>query len=67
MFSGRHELPRHNNRIFIDRDGAIFTQLINYLRSGKYPIFNTKTEEINFFEEMEYWQINTNEDSNDIE
>jgi hypothetical protein len=66
MFSGRHELPKHDGRIFIDRDGHAFTNMINYLRNGKYPVFKDKNDEINFFEEMEFWQIPQHEASNNI-
>jgi len=31
--------------------------MINYLRNGKYPVFKDKNEEINFFEELNFWQI----------
>jgi hypothetical protein len=64
MFSGRHEIPKHNGRVFIDRDGISFFNMINYLRTGKFPIFKDKNEEINFFEELEYWQIPIYEGSN---
>jgi len=57
MFSGRHEIPRHNGRLFIDRQGEAFINMINYLRNGKYPVFRDKSEEINFFEEIFFWQI----------
>lgn len=57
MFSGRHEIPKHNNRIFIDRDGLAFFHMIGYLRTGKFPMFKDKNDEINFFEELEFWQI----------
>ena len=57
MFSGRHEIPKHNGRLFIDRQGEAFVNLINYLRNGKYPVFRDKNEEINFFEELAFWQI----------
>ena len=39
MFSGRHDLPRHNGRIFIDRDGQAFVDMISYLRNGVKPPF----------------------------
>jgi hypothetical protein len=39
MFSGRHELPKHKNKIFIDRDGQAFTDMLSYLRSGLKPPF----------------------------
>jgi hypothetical protein len=57
MFSGRHEIPKHNGRLFIDRQGEAFVNLINYMRNGKYPVFKDKNEEINFFEELNFWQI----------
>jgi hypothetical protein len=63
MFSGRHELPKHDGRIFIDRDGYAFTSMINYLRNGKHPVYKDKNEEINFFEELEFWQIPQHETS----
>jgi hypothetical protein len=57
MFSGRHSLSMHNGRVFIDRDGEIFCQVISYLRTGKIPIFDSKTRENLFYEELDYWQI----------
>jgi len=48
MFSGKHKLNKHNGRIFIDRDGDPFISVITYLRSGKVPVFNSKTDEIKF-------------------
>lgn len=55
MFSGRHQLATHNGRVFIDRDGDTFCQVINYLRTGKVPIFDNKVKENAFFEEIDYW------------
>lgn len=57
MFSGRHDIQKHNERMFIDRQGDAFISMINYLRNGKYPVFRDKNEEINFFEELNFWQI----------
>lgn len=57
MFSGKYDLTMHNNRIFIDRDGQAFTNLVNYLRTGKFPIFSDKQEEQAFFEELSFWKI----------
>lgn len=64
MFSGRHDVSKHNNRVFIDRDGVSFKNMINYLRSGKFPIFKEKNDETSFFEELEFWQIPIYEGSN---
>lgn len=57
MFSGRYKLTKHNGRVFIDRDGEIFCLMINYLRTSKVPIFESKAKESAFFEELDYWQI----------
>jgi BTB/POZ domain len=63
MFSGRHQIQKHNGKIFIDRQGESFINMINYLRNGKFPIFRDKNEEINFLEELQFWQIPLNEQS----
>ena len=60
MFSGRHKLTKHNGRIFIDRDGDVFCMIINYLRTGKVPLFESKYKEIAFYEELDFWQIPLN-------
>lgn len=57
MFSGRHKLSIHNNRVFIDRDGDTFCLIVNFLRNGKIPIFASKIKENQFFEELDYWSI----------
>jgi hypothetical protein len=64
MFSGRHELPKHNGRVFIDRDGMTFLNMVNYLRTGKFPIFKEKAAELAFYEELEFWQIPLKENDN---
>jgi len=57
MFSGRHQLSIHNGRVFIDRDGEAFSQVVQYLRNGKLPLFESKLKESAFFDELDYWQI----------
>jgi len=61
MFSGNHEISKHNGYVFIDRQGEAFINMINFLRNNKYPLFKDKNEEINFFEELNFWQIPVND------
>jgi hypothetical protein len=36
MFSGRHQLPMKNNKVFIDRDPKAFKMMVDFVRnSGK--------------------------------
>lgn len=60
MFSGKHDLKTHKGRIFIDRCGDSFASVISFLRTGKIPVFNSKYDELRFYEEMDYWQIPLN-------
>ena len=34
MFSGRHALNFHNDKVFVDRDPETFTSVINYIGNG---------------------------------
>ena len=47
----------HNGRIFIDRDGPTFLNVINYLRNGTFPSFKTDKEKLLFDDELDFWQI----------
>jgi hypothetical protein len=49
MFSGRHNLPtteENEKRIFIDRDGEIFQEVINYLRNSKETMPEFESEKM---------------------
>ena len=46
MFSGRHELPKHNGKIFIDRDAGPFCDMLSYLRSGLKPPFSNDDDKL---------------------
>lgn len=62
LFSGRHRIPYYKGQVFIDRDPAPFCHMISFLRTGKVPVFETANEEIEFLEELEYWQIEVEPD-----
>ena len=57
LFNDKSKLQIYNGRIFIDRDGQSFMNLIFYLRNNKIPLFENEKEKKNFFDELEYWQI----------
>ena len=73
MFSGRHELTKFKGKIFIDRDGEAFADMISYLRNGRKPPFDdnhsndqnmihfrgryVSQRERSFYRELDYWQI----------
>ena len=48
-----------NEEVFLDRDGATFLNLVNYLRNHMtlFPEFMDKNEEIQFFKELDHWGI----------
>ena len=39
--------------------------MINFLRTGKVPVFDSASQEIEFLEELEYWQIDVDRESGD--
>ena len=57
LFEDKSKLQIYNNRIFIDRDGKTFMNLLFYLRNNKIPYFENEKDKKNFFDELEFWQI----------
>lgn len=58
MFSNNNvELQSHGGNFFIDRDGETFMKVISFLRNDEIPYFDSKADEILFYEELEYWVI----------
>jgi hypothetical protein len=67
MFSGKFTLTKHNGKVFIDRDGAIFSLVLNYLRNKTLPtIFTNEKERILFYDELDYWQLPLNPNNPNI-
>ena len=63
FFSGLHPLPMIDDKIFIDREGEQFINLVNFLRTGKFPIVKDKEEENKFKDELDFWKITIPEKS----
>ena len=57
MLNGKYCFKIHKGRIFIDRDGNVFSMLLSYLRNNKIPLFENKSQESLFYEELNYWKI----------
>ncbi len=57
LFEDKSKLQIYNNRIFIDRDGKSFMNLLFYLRNNKIPYFENEKDKKNFYDELEFWKI----------
>lgn len=57
MFNGKNKLALHNGSVFIDRDGKAFKNMIHYLRNTTIPIFINDEDKVDFYDEIDYWQI----------
>ena len=54
-------MPKFGDKIFIDRDGEQFVNLVNFLRTGKFPILKNREEEIKFNDELNFWKTSVHE------
>jgi len=61
MFSGRHDLNKADEKIFLDRNPEIFGALVDYLRNDRrlYPEFDNENKKKLFAEERNHWGIKT--------
>ena len=57
FFSGQSPPPMLGDKIFIDREGEQFINLVNFLRTGKFPIMKNKEDENKFKDELNFWKI----------
>jgi hypothetical protein len=61
MFSGRHQILNDENKVFIDRNPAIFQKMIDYVSNGQQPHKIDDKETRNMFDkELEYWLLKPN-------
>ena len=51
------ELPVYKDQVFIDREGIAFCDMVSYLRSGKFPEFDSPETEMRFLNELEFWGV----------
>ena len=61
FFSGQSPIPMVDDKYFIDRDGEQFVNLVNFLRTGKFPILKSREEENKFKDELNFWKITVQE------
>ena len=61
FFSGLSPIPMTGDKLFIDRDGEQFVNLVNFLRTGKFPIMKSREEENRFKDELNFWKISVQE------
>ena len=58
MFSGRHEVPQDDDGyVFIDRDGAHFRLILNFLRDGVLDVPASQKAVIELMRELQYYQL----------
>jgi len=58
MFSGRFDTkPAEDGSYFIDRDGAHFRYILNYLRTGKLVVPQDETVREELLNEAEFYKI----------
>ena len=61
FFSGMSPIPMAGDKYFIDRDGEQFVNLVNFLRTGKFPIMKSREDENKFKDELNFWKISVQE------
>jgi len=58
MFSGRFPVEKNEEGcVFIDRDGRYFHHILNWLRNGALPPFDSTSEQESLLMEAKYYQI----------
>ena len=65
LFSGRHKLKLdENKKVFLDRDGRVFENVISYLRNNlKISKFDSTFIKDQFELELKYWKLPVNSNS----
>ena len=55
--SAWHLAPDKDGRVFIDRDGTYFGQILNYLRDGSFPSPSDDAARHSILKEADYYQL----------
>ena len=57
-FTSLEKIPKRNNRFFLDRNHETFLQVLDFIKTEKFPSFNKKSGKKKFLDELNYWGIN---------
>ena len=57
-FTSLENIPKRNNRFFLDRNHETFLQVLDFIKTEKIPNFTKKTGKKEFIDELNYWGIN---------
>ena len=57
-FTSLEKIPKRNNRFFLDRNHETFLQVLDFIKTEKFPSFNKKSGKKKFLDELSYWGIN---------
>ena len=57
-FTSLENIPKRNNRFFVDRNHETFMQVLDFIKTEKLPSFGKKSGKKKFLDELSYWGIN---------
>ena len=56
-FTSLENIPKRNNRFFVDRNHETFMQVLDFIKTEKLPSFGKKSGKKKFLDELSYWGI----------
>jgi hypothetical protein len=57
-FTSLENIPKRNNRFFLDRNHETFLQVLDFIKTEKIPSLKKKEDKKKFLDELKYWGIN---------